>query len=1055
MDIVQEGANFYAFVVNHTGSLARMSFGNSLLNTPSITDLGSFGGIIPPQAEGIQIQNDGNSWIGYIIGGQYANSRLLKLNFGASLANIPTATNLGNIGGLDYPVDFTLVKDGTNWYGFTVSADNNTITRFSFGNSLDNIPVATNLGNIGGLNYPVGLFLIKNTGNYYLFITNRNSHTVSRLDFGSLITNTPTGINLGDPGNNFNWPRDINIITDCDKIFGFVTNEGSNSITRLDFNNNILSIPSTTDLGNIGNLSFPSSISKIFRTGDAVNFLAPNVTSNSVSIITFSNCNASLIPSYQGQTPPVFQYSKPGTYNVSLFIDEGLPTQTSICKPIVVIDKPDIDFNYTLNPCSPLNVQFNGLGNGNQNILWNFGDGTTITGNQNPVHNFSIENNYTISYTASLKGCFNTIAKTINISTLKDDIINTKDTTVCYGATKQLLTKPALSFCWNPSTYLNDPNSPNPITSSPKNITYYYTAEVTGNNLIINGDFSQGNTGFSSGYQYANPNTTEGQYFIGSNPQTWNATLSACADHTGGNGNMMLVNGSPVLNVDVWKQTVTVTPNTNYAFSTWLQALWTPNPAQLQFSINGKDIGTLITASLPTCTMNRFFTTWNSGSNTSATISIINKNNAIQGNDFALDDISFAPVFLKTDSVKIIIDTPSVKTSNDTTVCEGINVQLNTTGASSYSWGPSSGLNNLTIANPVAAPTTTTQFIVTGTTIKGCKASDTVNITIYPKPVINITANDSICKKSSVQLSASGGITYLWSPPTGLNNPSIANPVATPASDTKYFVTVTNTNSCTNKDSIKISIYPDPVFTITPPVAICEKESIELKAGGGNSYTWQPNQSLNNLNIPNPLATPLQTTSYSVNITNTKCNTAATLTTLVTIKSLPKVTASKSNDIDCSNDKSQLKADGANSYIWTPANSLNNPTIFNPVASPQSDTKYTVKGIDTNGCSNLDTVTVKFLSGNTSNYLMPNAFTPNNDGLNDCYGIKYWGVIKELEFSIYNRWGERVYYTKNPNDCWDGTYKRVMQKLDIYVYVVKAKTFCGDVYRKGTFTLIR
>src|SRR5436190_1176571 len=136
-DMVQDGLNYYVFVVNHTGSLARMSFGNSLLNAPVTTNLGSFGGIIPFQAEGIEIQKDGSNWIGYIIGGQYGASRLLKLSFGNSVGNVPTATNLGNVGGLDFPVDFTLQKDGGNWYGFTVSSDNNTVTRYFFGSSLN------------------------------------------------------------------------------------------------------------------------------------------------------------------------------------------------------------------------------------------------------------------------------------------------------------------------------------------------------------------------------------------------------------------------------------------------------------------------------------------------------------------------------------------------------------------------------------------------------------------------------------------------------------------------------------------------------------------------------------------------------------------------------------------------------------------------------------------------------------------------------------------------------------------------------------------------------
>ena len=263
---------------------------------------------------------------------------------------------------------------------------------------------------------------------------------------------------------------------------------------------------------------------------------------------------------------------------------------------------------------------------------------------------------------------------------VRDNIILTPDTTICIGINKQLRSIPSLGFCWSPTTYLDNPNSPNPITSTPQNITYYFTAQVTGNNIINNGNFSNGNAGFTSDYNYTSNNTTEGQYFVGTNPRTWNASLSACTDHTSGNGNMLLINGSPAVDANVWKQTVTVIPNTNYAFSTWIQALWDPNPAQLQFSINGNTIGNPITASLPTCTWTQFYTTWNSGNNTTAEISIVNKNTLVQGNDFALDDISFAPVTFKRDSVIITVETASVQARTDTLICEGAQVPLTARG---------------------------------------------------------------------------------------------------------------------------------------------------------------------------------------------------------------------------------------------------------------------------------------------------------------------------------------------------------------------------------------
>ncbi|MEI9912916.1 MAG: hypothetical protein WDO71_26715 [Bacteroidota bacterium] len=107
-------------------------------------------------------------------------------------------------------------------------------------------------------------------------------------------------------------------------------------------------------------------------------------------------------------------------------------------------------------------------------------------------------------------------------------------------------------------------------------------------NLIVNGDFSLGNTGFTSQYISANPNSNEGQYFIGTNPQAWNGGLNTCGDHTSGNGNMMMVNGAPAVDVNVWKQTIAVTPNTNYAFSTWIEALTATNPPSFSFQLMEK-----------------------------------------------------------------------------------------------------------------------------------------------------------------------------------------------------------------------------------------------------------------------------------------------------------------------------------------------------------------------------------------------------------------------------------------------------------------------------------
>jgi gliding motility-associated-like protein len=595
-----------------------------------------------------------------------------------------------------------------------------------------------------------------------------------------------------------------------------------------------------------------------------------------------------------------------------------------------------------------------------------------------------------------------------------------------------------------------------PTTSTPHDITYYHTAKVEGNNLITNGDFSAGNTGFISDYQYSASGLPPGVYFTGTNPKTWNPGMPACVDHTSGNGNMMLVNGAEIEGVKIWSQTVPVQPNTNYSFSSWIENISNTNPARLQFSINGIPLGNIFQASTTSCLWERFYIIWNSGTNSTATISIINKNTLFDGNDFALDDISFAPVYIKRDSIMITVDSPYIKTSIDTTFCAGGQAQLNTTGASTYSWSPATGLSNSNIPDPMASPLSTTKYFITGTDLNGCSSQDSVLITVNPKPVITTSNDTLICKNIPIQLFASGGTTYTWSPPATLNDPSISNPVATTSASTKYYVTVTDANTCTNIDSVMVNVRPDPVFTVSPSTNVCENNSTQLTATGGDVYSWQPAASLSDPTISNPIATPMSTTDYSVLITETACNNSTTLTTTVTVLPPPSVHASKSNDLDCSNDASQLNATGAIIYTWSPAVTLDNPNIQNPIATPTTTTQYSVKGVDASGCSNIDTITVYVTGLNKGGYLMPNAFTPNNDGKNDCFGVKYWGVILELDFSIYNRWGQRIFHTNQPGQCWDGTLNGQPQNPDVYIYMIKAKTFCDQsIFRKGTFTLIR
>ena len=145
---------------------------------------------------------------------------------------------------------------------------------------------------------------------------------------------------------------------------------------------------------------------------------------------------------------------------------------------------------------------------------------------------------------------------------------------------------------WSPAAGLSDPNSLTTTVSPSQTTSYIYSAYQQQTELIQNGNFSSGNTGFTSNYHY-NPGDlwSEANYDIITDPSSSHSMFSSCGDHTTGSGNMMVINGAGTPNISIYCQSVTVTPNTYYSFSTWLCSVYPGSPATLQFSINGVLLG--------------------------------------------------------------------------------------------------------------------------------------------------------------------------------------------------------------------------------------------------------------------------------------------------------------------------------------------------------------------------------------------------------------------------------------------------------------------------------
>jgi len=403
--------------------------------------------------------------------------------------------------------------------------------------------------------------------------------------------------------------------------------------------------------------------------------------------------------------------------------------------------------------------------------------------------------------------------------------------------------------------------------------------------------------------------------------------------------------------------------------------------------------------------------------------------------------------------------TMDVNTNADTTVCAGEPVPLQATGGHQYVWNTNTYLSDQNIANPIASPEQPIRYIVTGTNPQGCEAKDTVDIMTKVKPVIGISANALICPGATTTLSAltPGAISYNWWPQQGLSDATISNPVASPAVNTKYLVDVKGTNGCTNKDSVTVSVRSIADFSVTPDKGtICVGDTIVLKASGGDDYVWSSGNNNLATNVTTLLVYPTTSTNYAVMIKENTCQLSTLFNIPVTVNELPVTTVRSSNEITCGNGQSTLHATGGRSYQWDALPGITQLNTANPVVMPLVATTYYVRVTDWNGCTRKDSVLVAVnLQPDKHQYSMASAFTPNNDGNNDCFGLKYWGLVSALQFEVFNRWGERVFSATNASSCWDGYYKGVLQPNGGYIYQVKAVTTCGTVYRKGVVSLLR
>jgi gliding motility-associated-like protein len=523
--------------------------------------------------------------------------------------------------------------------------------------------------------------------------------------------------------------------------------------------------------------------------------------------------------------------------------------------------------------------------------------------------------------------------------------------------------------------------------------TYSVSASILGENIVVNGNFESGNTGFTTQYVIGTGGafgllSNAGTYAIATSPNLAHNNFMPCQDVTPAPGTqMMVVNGAASPGLNVWCQTVPVSQNTVYQFSAWASnALNDANVAQLQFSINSSSIGPTFTTLPQGCNWQQYFQIWNSGLNTTANICIVNLNTNPSGNDFMLDDISFAPVCVDADTIVVTTESFSMNAGEDITFCanEPETITATTSGSNvSFSW--SNGTNGATLT-----PTTSGTYAVFGTSLNGCVFEDEVNVTVIP---VDWSLNDFIMQPSScgentgavgVQINGSfppnTTTEYLWTGP-GPNSANVFTAsVWNGLAPGWYYATVTN-SGCSQSDSVLVTV-------LDPPIA---------------SFTGSPLTGFAPLNVT-------------------------------------------------FNNSSQ----NANSYFWNFGNGeTQNTSDLSSVQSQfNEEGTYNVMLVAQNGnCFDTAYVTVVVTLPPVIvpvNLITANVFSPNGDGVNDTFFFTVENIV-ELNIVIVNRWGQVVYESDEATFEWDGTSVGVECAEGVYFYSYTAKGAQGESFEGHGF----
>jgi gliding motility-associated-like protein len=551
---------------------------------------------------------------------------------------------------------------------------------------------------------------------------------------------------------------------------------------------------------------------------------------------------------------------------------------------------------------------------------------------------------------------------------------------------------------------------------------------------------------------------------------TWH---NVTADHTGNpNGYMMIVNASHQPSIFFTQTANGLCPNTTYEFSAYILNLITlaasgPDVIQpnITFSIEtsaGQVLKTYNTGKIPFTAQpewNKYATNFVTPAGvTDVVVKMTNNAPGGNGNDLILDDIAFracGPIVqtgfgnLTSTGDQNICEGNSAKYTLQASVGTGYNnpllqwqVNKNNTGWANIP-GETSSTFDLNITNAVSGAYQYRLAVGEGQNISSpnCNvSSQPLTINVNPLPVVSVPTTQTVCESDVLTLTAAGGVSYTWSGPgisQSSQNPLVITGVS-PANAGTYTVVAKSGSACYSAPAqINVKVVPKVVALVSNSTAICAGESTHLSASGGLYYKWTPSEGLDRDDIANPVASPAQTTTYTVKVSNDGCY-DDTKTVTVTINNNPIANAGDNKVIfEGQSVRLDGKIGGDNivNYYWTPITGLDNPASITPIASPKDDITYTFYVVSQSCGIATSTVSVRVYKKIT----IPNTFTPNNDGINDLWNIDALITYPSCLVSVFDRNGQKVYQSIGYPKPWDGTRGGSPLPTGTYYYIIDLK----------------